>query len=481
MTHYEAVIGLEVHIELKTDSKLFCSCSTKFGAEPNHQVCPVCLGLPGTIPTLNKKVVEFAILAGLALNCEINNYTKFDRKNYFYPDLPRAFQISQYYRPIAQNGYLYIDSGNGQKRIGIHQIHMEEDAGKLVHQGSISTTSNSFVDYNRSSIPLIEIVSEPDLSSPDEVYAYLEKLKAIIQYTGVSDCKMEEGSLRCDANISVRPVGAQELGNKTELKNMNSFKAIRKAIAYEIERQIDVLEDGAEVIKETRTWDEEQGISLPLRSKLTAQDYRCFSDPDIPPMFISADLIKFIRMRLPELPDEKKKRYIEEYNLPEYDAGVITSSKSLADFFEECIKYYPNAKTISNWIMGDLLRLLNSHNIEIRQSKIKPSSMAEMIKLLDNKIISGKIAKIVFEEMFLTGNEPGAIVKEKGLVQITDESAIEDIIIKVIDANPKSVHDYKSGKKKAIGFLVGQVMKETKGKANPQIVNKLLQQKLDIS
>jgi len=479
LADYETVIGLEVHVELKTNTKIFCNCSTEFGADPNHHVCPVCLGLPGVLPVLNKKVVEFGILAGLALNCEIAEFSKFDRKNYFYPDLPKAYQISQYDLPLAQNGYLEIDTREGSKRIGITRIHMEEDAGKLVHQGSISTSPYSLVDYNRTGVPLIEIVSEPDMSSPEEARAYLEKLKAIIQYTGVSDCKMQEGSLRCDANISIRPAGTKEFGTKTEIKNLNSFKALQRALTYEVERQIEVLEEGGQIVQETRTWDEDKGITLSLRSKEEAHDYRYFPEPDLVPVVISREWVDSIKKRLPEMPGEKRKRYVEEYGLPAYDAQVITTSKEMADFFEECVAGYPDAKTVSNWMMGDLSRLLNANNMDITQCRIKPSQLVEMLKLLDEGTISGKIAKTVFEEMFETGKDPGAIVEEKGLVQISDEAAIQGIIDEVIADNPKSVQDYKAGKKKAMGFLVGQVMKATKGKANPQVVNKILQEKLN--
>jgi len=479
LVQYETVIGLEVHIELKTNTKIFCSCSTEFGAEPNHHVCPVCMGLPGVLPVLNKKVVEYGILAGLALNCQIARFSKFDRKNYFYPDLPKAYQISQYDLPLAENGYLEINTGEGVKRIGITRIHMEEDAGKLVHQGSISTTPYSLVDYNRTGVPLIEIVSEPDLRSPEEARAYVEKLKAIIQYTDVSDCKMQEGSLRCDANVSVRPAGTEKLGTKTEIKNLNSFKSLQRALEYEIERQIDLLEENEKIIQETRTWDEERGITLPLRSKEEAHDYRYFPEPDLVPVEISEEWVDSIKSRLPELPDEKKKRYVEQYGLPPYDAGVITVSKDMASFFEKCVGIYPEAKTIGNWIMGDLSRLLNARNMDITECPVKPEQLVEMLKLLDKGTISGKIAKTVFEEMFETGKDPGTIVEEKGLVQISDTSAIEELVNTAIENNPKSVQDYKAGKKKAMGFLVGQVMKASKGKANPQVVNELLKQKLD--
>lgn len=479
MAQFEAVIGLEVHVELKTNTKIFCNSSTEFGADPNHHVCPVCLGLPGVLPVINKKVVEYAIKAGLALNCKIASFSKFDRKNYYYPDLPKNYQISQYDLPIAEHGYLEINMNGKTKRIGITRVHMEEDAGKLVHQGTISTTPYSLVDYNRTGVPLIEIVSEPDMRSPEEAVAYLEKLKAIIQYTGVSDCKMQEGSLRCDANISVRPLGQTAFGTKTELKNMNSFKALHKAITYEIERQIDVLEEGGQVVQETRTWDEDKGVTLPLRSKEEAHDYRYFPDPDLVPLAISDAWVDEIRASLPELPDERKARFVHEYCLPDYDAMVLTATRELADYFEQCVELFNNPKTVSNWVMGDLARMMNATGREISAVLIKPAQLAEMLKLLDKGTISGKIAKTVFEEMFNTGKDPGVIVEEKGLVQISDEGEIEKIVSDVIAANPKSVDDYKGGKKQAIGFLVGQVMKATKGKANPGLVNKLLKEKLD--
>jgi len=479
LAQFEAVIGLEVHVELKTNTKIFCNSSTEFGADPNHHVCPVCLGLPGVLPVINKKVVEYAIKAGLALNCKIASFSKFDRKNYYYPDLPKNYQISQYDLPIAEHGYLEINMNGKTKRIGITRVHMEEDAGKLVHQGTISTTPYSLVDYNRTGVPLIEIVSEPDMRSPEEAVAYLEKLKAIIQYTGVSDCKMQEGSLRCDANISVRPLGQTAFGTKTELKNMNSFKALHKAITYEIERQIDVLEEGGQVVQETRTWDEDKGVTLPLRSKEEAHDYRYFPDPDLVPLAISDAWVDEIRASLPELPDERKARFVHEYCLPDYDAMVLTATRELTDYFEQCVELFNNPKTVSNWVMGDLARMMNATGREISAVLIKPAQLAEMLKLLDKGTISGKIAKTVFEEMFNTGKDPGVIVEEKGLVQISDEGEIEKIVSDVIAANPKSVDDYKGGKKQAIGFLVGQVMKATKGKANPGLVNKLLKEKLD--
>ncbi len=475
---YEAVIGLEVHVELKTKTKIFCPSTTEFGGDPNTHTCPVCLGLPGVLPVLNKKVLEYAIRAALALNCEIAEFSKFDRKNYYYPDMPKNYQISQYDLPLAKNGYLDIEVDGQTRRIGITRLHMEEDTGKLVHQGTITTTPYSLVDYNRAGVPLIEIVSEPDLRSPEEARIYMEKLRSIIQYTGVSDCKMEEGSLRCDANVSVRPKGAPEFGTKTEIKNMNSFKALQRALSYEVQRQIDVLEEGGRIVQETRTWDEGKGVTLPMRSKEEAHDYRYFPEPDLVPLVIDRRWVEEIRASLPELPDRRRQRYMEQFGLPAYDASVLTSTIELAEYFEACTAHYPDAKTVSNWIMGDLSRLLNVHNLEITQCRIRPEQLARMLRLIDQGTISGKIAKTVFEEMFATGSDPEKIVKEKGLVQITDEGAIAAVVEEVIANYPKVVEDYRAGKEKALGFLVGQVMKATKGKANPELVNRLFKARL---
>ena len=476
---YETVIGLEVHTELKTKSKIFCACSTEFGGEPNTHVCPVCLGLPGTLPVANKKVVDFAIKAGLALNCEILEFNKFDRKNYYYPDLPKGYQISQFDLPICGRGYLDIELNEQTKRIGITRIHMEDDAGKLNHEGEvIAQAESSLVDYNRTGVPLLEIVSEPDMRSPEEAVAYLEKVKAILQYTEVSDCKMQEGSLRCDANISIRPLGATKLGTRTELKNMNSFKALQKALEYEIERHIELIEDGGMVVQETRSWDESKGITVSLRSKEEAHDYRYFPDPDLVPLIIDEKWIESIRNSLPELPDERKQRLINDYDLPRYDAEVITSSKDLGDYFDQCLKHFKDAKKISNWIMGELLRLLNVNYKEVADCPVAPEELGALLQLIDKGTISGKIAKQVFEEMFTSGKTAKQIVKEKGLEQISDTGELEKIIEGIIEANPDPVADYNSGKGQAIGFLVGQVMKASKGKANPQMVNKMLRDKL---
>ena len=447
--------------------------------DPNTHVCPGCLGFPGTLPVMNKKAVEYAVRAGLALNCAINPYSRFDRKNYFYPDLPTAYQISQYFHPICKEGYVEIELGGKKKKIRINRIHLEEDAGKLLHSGSSITSSQySMADYNRASVPLIEIVSEPDMRSPEEARAYLEKLRAILEYTGVSDVKMEQGSLRCDANISLRPVGSTEFGTKTEIKNMNSFRSLQRALEYEIDRQQDVLEEGGTIIQETRGWDEEKGITSSMRSKEEATDYRYFPDPNLPPIVLDPAWIKTIKASLPELPDARKERLVKECGLSEYDAGIITSSRSLAEFFDRTVVLFNEPKTVANWMMGEYLRLLNAEGLEVSESKVTPEKLAALLKLQADGKISGKMAKVVFEELFNTGKEPETIVKEKGMVQISDTGALEEIVMKVLAANPQSVADYQAGKEKAIGFLVGQVMKETKGQANPGIVNQLLKKKL---
>lgn len=480
-TDYEVVIGLEVHSELKTESKIFCCSSTEFGGAPNTHVCPVCLGLPGVLPVANKKVIEFAIKAGLALECEIAEFSKFDRKNYFYPDSPKNYQISQYDLPIAEHGHIEITVGGQHKTIGITRAHMEEDAGKLVHQGAtMATSKSSLVDYNRTGVPLIEIVSEPDLRSPEEAILYLQKLKAILEYTEVSDCKMEEGSLRCDANISVRPVGQKEFGTRAELKNMNSFRALQKALEYEVERQIELIEDGGRVIQETRSWDEAKGITLSMRSKEEAHDYRYFPDPDLVPMVISREWVEQVRQTLPELPDARKERYVKEYGLPEYDAEVITGLKEVSDYFDEGLKYTKNAKALSNWIMGELLKFVNASGMSVANPEfpVPAANLAELVELIETGAISGKIAKEVFKEMQEKGEKPNVIVEAKGLKQISDEGAIGAIVDEVLAKNPQSVEDYRAGKERAIGFLVGQIMKATRGQANPEIVNSLLREKM---
>lgn len=479
MSKYETIIGLEVHAELRTKSKLFCDCSTTFGAEPNTQVCPICLGLPGVLPVLNKQAVEYAIEAALALNCEIQPYNKFDRKNYFYPDLPKAYQISQYDLPLARNGYVTIHVDGKTKKIGITRIHLEEEAGKSVHSGdNILGSEYSLEDYNRTGIPLIEIVSEPDMRSPAEAYAYLTTLKNILQYTGVSDCKMEEGSLRCDANISIRLVGSDKFGTKVELKNLNSFRAVQKALEYEEKRQAKLLDRGEKVIQETRHWDESTGRTHSMRSKEEANDYRYFPEPDLVPVVISTEWIEKVRERLPELPEAKWQRFVHEYGLPEYDTELIISNRDMAEFFEATVKLHNDPKTVSNWVMGELTRLLKESGQAITESKVTPEVLARVIKLVDKGTISNTAAKTVLEESFKTGKDPDDIVKEKGLAQISDTAELEKVVAEVIAANPQSVEDFRNGKDRAIGFLVGQVMKATKGRANPKLVNELLRKKL---
>ncbi len=475
LTPYETVVGLEVHVELHTKSKIFCGCSTSFGAPPNTHTCPVCLGHPGVLPVLNRQAVEYAMKAAMALNCEIAEWCKFDRKNYFYPDSPKAYQISQYDQPIGSNGWIDIEVDGKTKRIGITRLHLEEDAGKLTH---IDGGFGSLADFNRVGTPLVEIVSEPDIRSPEEAKAYLEKLRAIMLYCEVSDVKMEEGSLRCDANISLRPHGQKEFGTRTELKNMNSFRGVQRGLEYEQVRQAEVLESGGRVVQETRRWDESQGKTFSMRSKEEAHDYRYFPDPDLVRLHIDAEWRERVRASIPELPDARQARYTQDYGLPSYDAGVLTASKKLADFFEESLKHTSDAKASANWIMGDLLGYLNSNGLELDDVKITGQGLGEMIGLIEKGTISSKIAKTVFKTMIETGKAPQKIVEEQGLVQISDEGAILAIVDAVIAANPQSVEDFRGGKDKAIGFLVGQIMKETKGKANPGLVNKLLMDRL---
>jgi aspartyl-tRNA(Asn)/glutamyl-tRNA(Gln) amidotransferase subunit B len=471
---YEPVIGLEVHVQLRTESKIFCGCSTKFGSLPNTQVCPVCLGLPGVLPVLNKKAVQYAIMTALSINCSISTFSKFDRKNYFYPDLPKAFQISQYDKPLTYDGWINISN----KKIRIKRAHLEEDAGKLIHN---EESRASFVDYNRTGMPLLEIVTEPDIKSPEEAHEYLTVLKQILEYLDVSDCNMEEGSLRCDANVSIRPKGETILGVKTEVKNMNSFKGVQKALNYEILRQKKALEEGGKITQETRLWDPDTEVTHPMRSKEEAHDYRYFPEPDLVPIEISQEMIEEIKKTLPEMPAKKKERFVKQYNLPEYDAGVLTSGRKLSEYFEsavQCGKKGGNPKLISNWIMAELLREINACCISVDKSPVPPRNLNKLIELIEDSTISGKIAKDVFIEMFKTGKDPESIVKDKGLVQITDASALGSVIDKVIEANGKSVSDYKAGKESALMFLVGQTMKESKGKANPVLVQKLLRDKL---
>lgn len=475
----ETVIGLEVHVELATKSKIFCSCSTEFGAPPNTHVCPICLGMPGVLPVLNKKALEYAVRAALALNCEIAPFSKFDRKNYFYPDLPKAYQISQYDQPLAYGGYVDIEVNGEKRRIRIKRVHLEEDAGKLLHAGDdIAGAATSLVDFNRSGVPLIEIVSEPDIRSPEEARLYLMKLKTILEYLGVSDCKMEEGSLRCDANLSVRPRGAKELGTKTEIKNMNSFRAVFKGLEYEERRQKEALAAGEEIVQETRHWDENRSVTVSMRGKEEAHDYRYFPDPDLVPLVIDRAWVEEIRRSLPELPDARRERFQREYGLPAYDAEVLTASRTLADFYDECVRLFPDPKAVSNFVMSEVLRLLNAEGKDIVDTPLTPQHLAKLLGLVKEGTISGKIAKDVFEEVFKTGRDPAEIVKERGLVQISDEGELTRIVDEVLAANPAVVADYRGGKEKAFTFLVGQVMKATRGKANPALVNKLLKEKL---
>jgi aspartyl-tRNA(Asn)/glutamyl-tRNA(Gln) amidotransferase subunit B len=472
---YEVVIGLEVHAQLLTESKIFCGCSTKFGADPNTHTCPVCLGMPGVLPVLNRKVVEFTIRLALATNCKIASKSRFARKNYFYPDLPKGYQISQYELPLARQGWVDIEINGESKRIGITRIHLEEDAGKLVHD---ETQPLSYVDFNRTGVPLVEIVSEPDLRTPEEASTFLKKLRDIVRYLDICDGNMEEGSLRCDANISLRPAGSEGLGVKTEVKNMNSFRFVQRALEYEIKRQRAILEQGSTIVQETRLWDSEAGVTHGMRGKEEAHDYRYFPDPDLVPVVVDEEWIEKVRSELPELPDAKKARFMKDYGLPEQDAVVLTGSKELATYFEACVDRFSQPKKVSNWIMVELLRELNKDDREIDQCPVTPEHLAHLLELIDDGIISGKIAKTVFEEMYGTGKAPKVIVEEKGLKQVTDEGEIGKVIDSIIAAHPSQVKDYRKGKEKLLGFFVGQVMKQTRGKANPKLVNEILREKL---
>ncbi len=476
---YEPVIGLEVHAQLNTNTKIFCNCSTEFGAPPNTHICPVCTGQPGVLPVLNKKVVEYAIKMGLATHCTIARVSRFARKNYFYPDLPKGYQISQYELPLAEHGYVEILVDGETKRIGLTRIHMEEDAGKLVHPGSFTDTPYSLVDYNRSGVPLIEIVSEPDMRSPKEAGAYLRTLRAILRYLEISDGNMEEGSFRCDANVSIRPRGETKFGTRTELKNMNSFRNVEKALEYEIERQIAALESGEAIVQETRLWDAAAGVTRIMRGKEEADDYRYFPDPDLLPLVVEEAWVEEVRQTLPELPAEKRDRLVEQYGIPLYDAEVITAEKAVADYFEACVAVCDAPKQASNWVMVEVLRELKEGEKEISDFPVTARHLGEMIQMIEKGTISGKIAKTVFAEMVATGDPPEKIVREKNLVQVTDQGAIEAVIDEVLAENPEQVERYKGGKTKLLGFFVGQVMKKTKGKANPQMVNTILKDKLD--
>jgi aspartyl-tRNA(Asn)/glutamyl-tRNA(Gln) amidotransferase subunit B len=476
---FESVIGLEVHAQLLTEGKVFCGCGTAFGKEPNHQTCPICLGMPGVLPVLNRKVVELGLKTALATHCKVAPVCQFARKNYFYPDLPKGYQISQYEMPLALNGCVEIESDEGGvKKIGLVRIHMEEDAGKLLHEVDGVPAENSFVDFNRTGVPLIEIVSEPDIRRPAEAGAYLRMLRAILQYLDVCDGNMEEGSFRCDANISLRPKGQSELGTKVEVKNMNSFKHVERALEYEVERQREVLEEGGEIVQETRLWDANRGITVSMRGKEEAHDYRYFPDPDLVPLAIDDKWIDEIRQILPELPRERQDRFVRDYDLPAYDAGVLISSRPLADYYEECVKLYRHPKTISNWVMGELLRELKGDDRGLKRCPLTPPRLTDMLRMIEEGIISGKIAKVVFEEMYRTGKRPEQIVEEQGLRQVSDTGELGRVIEGVLEANESLVDDYRRGKEKLLGFFVGQVMKATKGKANPAMVNELLKKKL---
>ena len=473
---YETVIGLEVHVELATKTKIFCACSTAFGGAPNTHTCPVCTGMPGSLPVLNKQVVEYALAVGLATNCQIHQYCKFDRKNYFYPDNPQNYQISQLYLPICHDGGVEIETAGGKKIIGIHEIHMEEDAGKLVHD---EWEDCSLVDYNRSGVPLIEIVSEPDMRSAEEVIAYLEKLRQIIQYLGASDCKLQEGSMRADVNLSVREVGAEKFGTRTEMKNLNSFKAIAHAIEGERERQIELIEAGRKVIQETRRWDDNKESSFTMRSKEDAQDYRYFPDPDLTPVVISDEWIAEVKARQPELRSEKLERYKKEFDIPDYDAQIITNSKHMADLFEAATAICKKPKKVSNWLMGETLRLLKENNMDPEDLSFAPENLAKLVDLADAGTVNSSVAKEVFEQIFKENVDPEVYIEEHGLKTVNDEGALKATIEQIVSENPQSVADYKGGKKKAIGFLVGQTMKAMNGKADPESVNKILKEILD--
>ena len=472
---FETVIGLEVHAQLLTDTKIFCNCSTKFGGAPNSHTCPVCLGMPGVLPVLNKKVVEFAMKMSLATNCTINKSCSFARKNYFYPDLPKGYQISQYAYPLAEHGYVYLEVDGEQKKIGITRIHMEEDAGKLMHD---EHNPVSYVDLNRTGVPLIEIVSEPDMSSPAEAADYLKRLHEILVYLEICDGNMEEGSFRCDANVSIRPRGQKEFGTRTELKNMNSFRNVQRALEYEVKRQQYIVENGGTIVQETRLWDDAQGVTNPMRSKEEAHDYRYFPDPDLVPVIVDDAWVEKIGKELPELPLARRQRFVQDYQIPAYDAGVLTADKALANYFEEIVRLCSKPKAASNWVMGDVLRFLNEEKRDIRDCSISPAALAEMISLIDGGTISGKMAKDIIEEMYKTGKAPRTIIAEKSMVQITDKGELVGTIQSIMDANPNQLKDYRGGKDKLFGFFVGQVMKATQGKANPQIVNELLKKML---
>ena len=472
---YEVVMGLEVHAELSTKTKIFCSCPTSFGAEPNTHICPVCTAIPGALPVLNEKVVEYAVKAGLATNCEISRDSKNDRKNYFYPDTPRAYQISQYDKPLCEHGYIEIETSQGKKRIGLTRIQIEDDAGKLNHD---DIGGGTLIDLNRAGVPLIEIVSEPDLRTAEEVDAYLKKLKSILEYIEVSDCKMQEGSFRADVNISIRKKGETKFGTRTEMKNMSSFRSIARAIEYEVQRQVEVIDNGGVITQETIRWDEVSGKTFSMRDKEDAEDYRYFPEPDLVAIKLSDEYIENIRKSLPELPESRKKRYLEEYKLSEKDANIITSSKYLSDLFEKASEICGNYKAVNNWIISDISRILNETEMEPIEIPFDAKQLGKLVILIDKGTISSSIGKKVLIELFENPRDPEEIIKEKGWIQISDEGAIKEVVLKILEANPQSIADYKAGKDRALGFLVGQAMKETKGKANPQMLNKMFIEEL---
>ncbi len=476
---YESVIGLEVHAQMLTQSKLFCSCSATFQADPNEHACPICMGMPGVLPVLNEQVIEFAIRTGLAMQGTIAATCRFARKNYFYPDLPKGFQTSQYDEPLVQGGGLNIEVDGASKFIRLTRIHMEEDAGKSVHGENLADPTKSYVDHNRCGVPLLEIVSEPDLRSAEEAKVYLQKLKTILEYIGVCDGNMEEGSLRCDANVSLRPLGTETLGTRTEIKNLNSFRNVQHAIEYEIERQAAILDSGGEIEQETRLYDADRGVTQSMRSKEEAHDYRYFPEPDLVPMRVDQPWVERVRAELPELPDAKRLRYVDAYGLPDYDAEVLTADRELAAYFEQTVDLFNQPKVVSNWVMGDLMRELNRHHITPDQAPVTPVHLAGMLKLVDDGTISGKIAKTVFDEMYQSGQQAQEVVEAKGLVQMNDSSELESLIREVLASNPSQVEEYRGGKQKVMGFFVGQTMKATQGKANPKMVNELLRQMLD--
>ena len=477
--NYEIIIGLEVHVQLKTQSKIFCSCPTEFGRPANENTCPICLGMPGVLPVLNKKAIQLAMRACLSTNCRIAPVNRFARKNYFYPDLPKGYQISQFELPLGLGGHVNIRINGAEKKIGLTRIHMEEDAGKLIHGENLGSPGKSYVDFNRTGVPLVEIVSEPDLRSGEEAREYLTQLKSILDYAEVSDCNMEEGSLRCDANVSVRPEGQKEFGTRTETKNLNSFRFVQRAIEYEFDRQIKVLEQGDSIVQETRLYDSNKGVTFTMRSKEEAHDYRYFPEPDLVPVEISDEWIKETMDDLPELPEQKRERFVQSYNIPEYDAGVLTTSRNIADYYEKSVSLYPEPKEISNWIMGELLRQLKIDGRKIDASPIKPEDLIALLKLIKEGTLSAKMAKTVFEEMYQSSKPATEIVAQKGLAQITDSSTIENLVNEIIKINTDQVEQYKNGKEKVFGFLVGQIMKQSKGQADPALVNKLLKDKIN--